>query len=178
MNAQTDSVWVEGRVTDAATSRPQTSCEVQLLQEGAARAVAFCDDEGYYTIGWMPTGRYTLSILSGGSSLYIAEIHLTESIMMNIALMPDTVNLRALDPIAVNGRKHQLGEKLITSPDDRRLWNFSGVEALMDSGPASADLSWPGGNNPFWSSGLRSWRPAWLDAPWTVKRKKEKSEKP
>lgn len=109
LNAQTDSVWVEGRVTDAATSRPQTSCEVQLLQEGAARAVAFCDDEGFYTIGWMPVGAYTLSVLSEGTSLYYAEIQLTESAMVNIALMPDTIDLRALEAVEVTGIKHKLG---------------------------------------------------------------------
>lgn len=182
LNAQTDSVWVEGRVTDAATSRPQTSCEVQLLQEGAARAVAFCDDEGSYTIGWMPMGAYTLSVLSGGTSLYYAELQLTESAMVNIALMPDTVDLRALEAVEVTGIKHKLGGgELITSPDDTRLWNFNGIWELMCAGPASADLSWntPNGRNPQWASHhLRSWRPAWLDAPWTVKRKKEKSEKP
>ena len=178
LNAQTDSVWVEGRVIDAASGQPQTACEVQLLQEGAAKAVSFCDEAGYYSIGWMPKGSYTLSILSGGASLYFAEIQLTESIMMNIALMPDTVNLRALEPVTVNERKHMLGEKLITSADDPRLWNFSGVEALMDAGPASEDRSWPtlDGRNPFWSSGLRSWRPAWLDAPWTVLREEDQSE--
>lgn len=181
LNAQTDSVWVEGRVTDAATSRPQTSCEVQLLQEGAARAVAFCDDEGYYTIGWMPMGAYTLSVLSGGTSLYYAELQLMESAMVNIALMPDTVDLHALEAVEVTGIKHKLGGELITSPDDTRLWNFNGIWELMCAGPASADLSWntPNGRNPQWASHhLRSWRPAWLDAPWTVKRKKEKAEKP
>ena len=172
LNAQTDSVWMEGRVTDAASGQPQTACEVQLLQEGLAKAVAFCDEEGYFSIGWTPVGTYTLSVLLGGTSLYYAEIQLTESAMVNIALMPDTVNIRALKPVAVNATRHKLGDRLITSPDDRRLWDMFGHGL---GGPASADLSWgtPDGRNPYWSSGLRSWRPAWLDAPWTVKRKKD-----
>ena len=175
LNAQTDSVWMEGRVTDAASGQPQTACEVQLLQEGEAKAVTFCDEEGYFTIGWTPVGTYTLSVLSEGTSLYYAEIQLTESAMVNIALMPDTVNIRALKPVAVNATRHKLGNRLITNADDPRLWNFCGVEALMVSGPASVDLSWntPDGRNPYWSTGLRSWRPAWLDAPWTAQRKKD-----
>ena len=181
LNAQTDSVWMEGRVTDATSGKPQTACEVQMLQEGEAKAITFCDEEGYFTIGWTPVGTYTLSILSEGTSLYYAEIQLTESAMVNIALMPDTVDLRALEAVEVTGIKHKLGGELITSPDDTRLWNFNGIWELMCAGPASADLSWntPNGRNPQWASHhLRSWRPAWLDAPWTVKRKKEKSEKP
>ena len=87
LNAQTDSVWMEGRVTDAASRQPQTACEVQLLQEGLAKAVAFCDEEGYFSIGWTPVGTYTLSVLLGGTSLYYAEIQLMESAMVNIALM-------------------------------------------------------------------------------------------
>lgn len=181
LNAQTDSVWMEGRVTDATSGKPQTACEVQMLQEGEAKAITFCDEEGYFTIGWTPVGTYTLSILSEGTSLYYAEIKLTESAMVNIALMPDTVDLRALEAVEVTGIKHKLGGELITSPDDTRLWNFNGIWELMCAGPASADLSWntPNGRNPQWASHhLRSWRPAWLDAPWTVKRKKEKTEKP
>lgn len=139
--AETDSVWVEGRVVEAATGQPQTSCEVQFLQEGEAKAVAFCDDKGYYSIGWMPTGLYTLSVLSAGTSLYYAEIQLNESAMVNIALMPDTVNLRALPPTEVNAKRHMLGPLLITSANDPRLWNFNNVEVLRDSGPACADLS-------------------------------------
>lgn len=172
LNAQTDSVWMEGRVTDAASGQPQTACEVQLLQEGEAKAVTFCDEEGYFTIGWTPVGTYTLSILSEGTSLYYAEIQLTESAMVNIALMPDTVNIHALKPVAVNATRHKLGDKLITSADDHRLWDMFGHGL---GGPASADLSWNthNGRNPYWSTGLRSWRPAWLDAPWTVQRKKD-----
>ena len=140
-NVETDSVWVEGRVVEAATGQPQTSCEVQFLQEGEAWAVAFCDKEGYYSVGWMPAGLYTLSVLSGGTSLYYAEIQLSESAMVNIALMPDTVALHALRPTEVTASRHMLGPLLITSPNDPRLWNFNDVEVLRDSGPASADLS-------------------------------------
>lgn len=178
--APPDNVWVEGRVIEAATGLPQTSCEVQFLQEGEAKAVAFCDENGYYSIGWMPSGLYTLSVLSGGTSLYYAEFLLSESAMINIALMPDTVNLHALPSTEVTASRHKLGSKLITSPNDPRLWNFSNVEALMDSGPASEDRSWPttDGRNPFLSSMLLT-PPIWIlcNEPWNPSPKKKETKK-
>ena len=176
-----DTVWMEGRVTEAATGQPQPNCEVQLLQEGESKAVAFCDEEGYFSIGWMPTGLYTLSVFHDGKSLYYTEFQLTQSAMVNIALLPDTVDLHALRPTEVTASRHKLGEKLITSPDDPRLWNFNGVEALWDSGPASADLSGgfahPRGNGmgmmlltpPIWVLCNEPWNP-------TPTKKEEKKE--
>ncbi len=179
-NAETDSVWVEGRVIEAATGQPQTSCEVQFLQEGEAKAVAFCDKEGYYSIGWMPVGLYTLSVLSGGASLYYAEFQLSESAMINIALMPDTVNLHALRPTEVNASRHKLGEKLITSPDDPRLWNFNGIWELMCAGSASADLS--GGPDHPKGDGMGMMLltpPIWIlcNEPWDPTPKKKETKK-
>lgn len=177
---ETDSVWIEGRVVEAATGKPQISCEVQFLQDGEAKAVVFCDEEGYYSIGWMPTGLYTLSVLSGGASLYYAEFQLSESAMINIALMPDTVNLHALPPTEVNASRHKLGEKLITSPDDPRLWNFNNIEVLRDSGPASADLSGgpahPKGNG---MGMMLLTPPIWIlcNEPWDPTPKKKETKK-
>lgn len=176
-----DTVWMEGRVTEAATGLPQPNCEVQLLQEGESKAVAFCDEEGYFSIGWMPTGLYTLSVFHDGKSLYYSEFQLTQSAMVNIALLPDTVDLHALRPTEVTASRNKLGEKLIISPDDPRLWNFNGVEALWDSGPASADLSWPtlNGRNPYKHSMLLT-PPIWIlcNEPWnpTPTKKEEKKE--
>ena len=178
-----DTVWVEGRVIEVATGQPQPNCEVQFLQEGEAKAVAFCDEEGYFSIGWMPTGLYTLSVLHDGNALYYSEFQLTQSAMVNIALMPDTVDLHALRPAEVTASRHKLGEKLITSPDDSRLWNFNGIWELMDAGPASADLSGgfahPRGNGmgmmlltpPIWILCNEPWNP-------TPKVVKEEAEEP
>lgn len=121
-----DTVWMEGRVTEAATGLPQPNCEVQLLQEGESKAVAFCDEEGYFSIGWMPTGLYTLSVFHDGKSLYYSEFQLTQSAMVNIALLPDTVALHALRPTEVTASRHQLGSRLITSTHDLRLWDLNG----------------------------------------------------
>ena len=136
-----DTVWMEGRVIETATGLPQANCEVQLLQEGESKAVAFCDEEGYFSIGWMPTGLYTLSVFHDGKSLYYTEFQLTQSAMVNIALLPDTVDLHALRPTEVTATRHMLGPLLITSPNDPRLWNFNDIEVLRDTGPACADLS-------------------------------------
>lgn len=169
-NAETDSVWVEGRVIEAATGQPQTSCEVQFLQEGEAKAIAFCDKDGYYSIGWMPRGLYTLSVLSGGASLYYAEFQLSESAMINIALMPDTVNLHALPPTEVNASCHKLGPLLITSSNDPRLQPF----------PANQDFS--GGPNHPKGDGMGMMLltpPIWIlcNEPWDPTPKKKESKK-
>lgn len=161
--AQGDSVWVEGRVIDANTHRALAACEVQLLRDNDIKALAFCDEEGYFSIGLMPEGGYSLSVTAGGKSLYYAELQLNENAMLNIQLIPDSMFYRTLRPAVVSEIKHGLGNRLIRIPDDPRLWNLNGNPILNDIGPASADLS---GGNPFFSrGGLHTWRPRWLDAP-------------
>lgn len=165
-DTEVDSVWVEGRVTNALTEQADTNCEVQLLQEGDIKAVAVSDSDGYFSIGWMPTGTYTLSVTSNGKSLYYTEFLLNQSAMLAIALMPDTVNSRILHPAEITASRLQPVYKPITSPDDPRLWNWHGNPFLMDSGPASSASGCPNGRAPFFKPGsLASWRPAWLDAP-------------
>lgn len=182
--AQDDSVWVEGVVTDAVTSEPETICEVQLFQENEVKAIAFCDEEGRYTIGWMPAGTYSMSVISKGTTLYCAELSIMEDAILNIALVHDTLLTRTLAPVVVAEKKHGLGERLITSPDDYRLWNFNGNPELWGSGPASYASGNSNGATYFNNPGkLAGWRPWWLDAPFTKKvkatgsdnnRKKEK----
>lgn len=182
--AQNDSVWVEGVVTDAVTSEPETICEVQLFQENEVKAIAFCDEEGRYTIGWMPTGTYSMSVISKGTTLYCAELSIMEDAILNIALVHDSLLTRTLAPVVVAEKKHGLGERLITSPDDYRLWNFNGNPELWGIGPASYASGNSNGAAYFNNPGkLAGWRPWWLDAPFPKKvkatgsdnnRKKEK----
>lgn len=160
--AQTDSVWIEGRVTDANTCQPVPVCEVQFLQNNEIMAVAFCNEQGYYTAGWVPMGACTLTVYYGGKSLYYAELQLEESAMLNIALVPDTASFRPLKPVVVTETKHFLGSRLITSPDDPRLWNFNNNPILYDVGSASSQFGLKG--NPH-ATALSRERPAWLDAP-------------
>ena len=164
--ADTDSVWMEGRVTDATTGLPRKLCEVQLLQNNETKALAFCDDDGYYTIGWVPAGFYTLSVISDGKTLHYAEFQLSNNAMVEIVLMPDSVNLHPLRPARIVASANNTAYIPISSPDDPRLWNLNGVEALWESGPA-AKISGPvpravGFFNP---GSLAFWRPRWLDAP-------------
>lgn len=172
-----DSVLFMGTVVGTATGRPEPRCEVQLLSNGEAVTTLFTDDEGLFGATLVPVGAYTLSVFSNGSALYRADISLYDNVSLRIELMLDTVHLRALPPVEVSANRHLLGQRLIRSANDPRLWDMFGHGL---GGPASADLSWstPNGKNPYWSSGLRSWRPAWLDAPWPVQRKKGKSEEP
>lgn len=182
--AQDDSVWVEGVVTDAVTNEPETICEVQLFQENEVKAIAFCDEEGRYTIGWMPAGTYSMSVISKGTTLYCAELSIMEDAILNIALVHDSLLTRTLAPVVVAEKKHGLGERLITSPDDYRLWNFNGNPELWGIGPASYASGNSMGAAYFNNPGkLAGWRPWWLDAPFPKKvkatgsdnnRKKEK----
>ncbi len=168
--AQDDSVWVEGVVTDAVTSEPETICEVQLFQENEVKAIAFCDEEGRYTIGWMPAGTYSMSVISKGTTLYCAELSIMEDAILNIALVHDSLLTRTLAPVVVAEKKHGLGERLITSPDDHRLWNFNGNPELWGIGPASYASGNSMGAAYFNNPGkLAGWRPWWLDAPFPKK---------
>ena len=170
--AQDDSVWVEGIVTDAVTNEPETICEVQLFQENEVKAIAFCDEEGRYTIGWMPAGTYSMSVISKGTTLYCAELSIMEDAILNIALVHDSLLTRTLAPVVVAEKKHGLGERLITSPDDYRLWNFNGNPELWGIGPASYASGNSMGAAYFNNPGkLAGWRPWWLDAPFTKKTK-------
>jgi hypothetical protein len=179
--AQDDSVWVEGIVTDAVTEKPESVCEVQLFQENEVKAIAFCDEEGRYTIGWMPPGTYSMSVISKGTTLYCAELSIMEDAILNIALVHDSLLTRTLAPVVVAEKKHGLGERLITSPDDYRLWNFNGTDVLWDIGPASSSCCNSKCESDYFSNPgkLCGWRPRWLDAPFTkqVKHKKEGKKK-
>ena len=164
--AQTDSVWMEGRVTEASTGKPKTNCEVQFFQDNELKAVAFCDGEGYYSVGLVPAGAYSLSVVSEGSSLYFAELQLTESAMVNITLLPAVGNVHNLETVKIKKPKHYLGQLLITSPDDWRLWNFCNNPVLFDIGPASFAGSNCKGAEYFSNPrNLAGERPKWLDEP-------------
>ena len=161
-DADVDSVWVEGFVVDVATKNPITLCEVQFMQDGEAKAIVFCDDRGFYSVGMMPVGLYSISVVAEGKSLHYAELQLAQSSLVNIALAMDSLKYKTLKPAVVNAERPnpKAVYKPIVSPDDPRLWNLNSVEALMLSGPASKDLS--GGPT---LSGLARHRPAWLDVP-------------
>ena len=170
-----DSVWVEGQVTIGSYSyearRADSSAVVQLLQIGEILAVASCDNEGYYTIGWIPTGTYTLSVVSESKVLYYSEVQLNQNAMINIVLMPDTAKLRPLRPAEVIASRILPAYQAIKSPDDPRLWNLNGNPILNDSGPASASNAGGPKVGFFNPQSLASWRPRWLDAPFPKKKK-------
>lgn len=181
-NDDTDSVWVEGFITDALSGLPQPHCDVQLLQEGWNGVSALSDSTGFYSLGLVPVGTYTLSVVSSGRSLYYTELQLSQSVAVNIALMPDTMTSHILHAAEVTASRIPPVYHPIKSPDDPRLWNLHANPILGDSGPASKDFS--GGHflfgrevNSFFKPGsLASWRPAWLDAPFPKPAAKPKTE--
>jgi hypothetical protein len=147
--AQSDPIVVTGTVYNLHTKNPEPYCLVQLVQDSVAKAVRVCDDEGFFIIDSLPTGLYTLRVGVGSVTLYQNDFELREP--ANLSIYVDTIQLINLHTVTINGRRrvlpmpdHDLGYKLIVSPNDFRLWNFSGE--MTDSGPACADLS--RGDNP------------------------------
>lgn len=170
-----DSVWVEGQVTIGSYSdegrRADSNAVVQLLQVGEIIAVASCKSDGFFTIGWIPSGIYTLSVASENKSLYYSEVQLSQSAMFNIVLMPDTAKLRTLRPAEVVASRILPVYQSIKSPDDPRLWNLNGNPILYDSRPACASNAGGPRVGFFNPLSLASWRPRWLDAPFHKKKK-------
>ena len=58
-------------------------------------------------------------------TLYRSDLVLGDNAMLYLSVITDSFQLRNLREVAIVAPKHQLGEQLISSPDDPRLWDFS-----------------------------------------------------
>ena len=132
LRAQTDSVMVFGTVTNYHMGTPMAACKVILSQEADTLCTAWSDAEGFFLLPQVPKGSYTLSV-ERDFSLYTANLVLAENAELGISV--DTVKHVQMHPVTITAPKHMLQERLITSPDDPRLWNFSGN--MHESFPAS-----------------------------------------
>ena len=50
-----------------------------VYDTGEAKAIVFCDDRGFYSVGMMPVGLYSISVVAEGKSLHYAELQLAQS---------------------------------------------------------------------------------------------------
>lgn len=132
LRGQGDTVLVTGTVHNLHTRHPQPYCLVQMLQGGVAKAMRVADAEGFFRIDSLPAGTYTLHLSVGILPLYTAELDLTED--ANLSLFVDTLRMVDLRAVTIRARRrvpgmprHMLGAKLITSPNDPRLWDFFGT---------------------------------------------------
>ena len=120
-----DSIVVLGSVVNRLSGQPEPFCQVHFLQGGDTMATAFCDDEGYFGVDRLPVGTYGLSVSLRGMTLYQSDLVLGDNAMLSLSVITDSFQLRNLREVAIVAPKHQLGEQLISSPDDPRLWDFS-----------------------------------------------------
>lgn len=132
MAAQVDSVVVFGSVTNFHMGTPMPACTIHLIQGEDTLYSSLSDAEGFFFIKGVPTGNYTLSV-EREFSLYMANLVLAENAELSISV--DTVRHVDLMPVRVTSSKHQLDGKLITTPEDPRLWDFSGE--MRESFPAN-----------------------------------------
>ena len=117
-------VMVEGTVVNQISGLPEPYSVVHLLQGDSVRHTAPCDSEGWYGFRALPVGSYTLEVQVRGQTLYQADLVLQQNAELNIGVITDSMRLVVLREVQIVALKHLLGEQLIASPHDIRLWNM------------------------------------------------------
>ena len=120
-----DSIVVLGSVVNRLSGQPEPFCQVHFLQGSDTVATAFCDDEGYFGVDCLPVGTYGLSVSLCGMTLYQSDLVLGDNAMLSLSVITDSFQLRNLHEVEIVAPKHLLGEQLISSYDNPRLWDFS-----------------------------------------------------
>lgn len=194
--AQTDGmIHVEGVVRSVVEDIALPFCDVQLRVGDVVVASARSGYDGCYVMPRVKVGEYTLMVTQFGDTLqnFKGLLLMRDTRVTSLVSLPDAsqsqiwlptdlkqINLREVWICTSPQNKLAKMGLLITSPDDQRLWNFSGK--MIDSGPASADLSWPtiSGRNPYLRHSILTppiWE--WCNEPWNpvpvVKDKEEKA---
>lgn len=162
--AQTvEMIYVEGEVVNVVENIPLPFCEVQMLKGTKAVSHAKCDGAGNYVIPSMPAGEYALLITQFGDTLmHVKGVRLERDsrIITRVALpdaskgqmwLPTDLKQINLGEIKILAPRHMLAKMglLITSPNDPRLWNFSG---RMDGNDRSAAVADPRSCNEYLNS--------------------------
>jgi len=137
--AEVDSLLVVGRVVELQGEKPIPFCRVQFVQEEMVRASVMTDVDGLFAVEGIAEGDYLLKVAVSGVSVYQDSVGLSQDVRMTVKINMDTVRLISLPAVDVTSSriKNRLEGMglLITSPGDRRLWNFSGK--MTESFPAS-----------------------------------------
>lgn len=119
-----DSVVVMGTVVNRMSGEPEPFSIVHLLQGDTLVAAAPCDDEGWFDIRAVPAGSYLLEVQVRGLTLYQSDLVLQENAMLNIGVITDSLQLINLREVQITALRHLLGEQLISTTHDIRLWNL------------------------------------------------------
>ena len=119
-----DSVVVMGTVVNRMSGEPEPFSVVHLLQGDTLVASAPCDEEGWFGIRAVPVGSYLLEVQVRGLTLYQSDLVLQENAMLNIGVITDSIRLVNLHEVQITTLRHLLGQQLISSTHDIRLWNL------------------------------------------------------
>ena len=120
-----DSVVVMGSVVNRMTGQPEPFSVVHLLQGDTLVASAPCDEEGWFDMQALPAGSYLLEVKVRNLTLYQADLVLQENAVLNIGVITDSIRLVNLREVAIVALRHMLGQQLISSTHDIRLWNLT-----------------------------------------------------
>lgn len=134
-------VTVQGEVINGVDGNGLPLCSVQLLSGGRSRARAVSDYAGRYTLPQVPPGSYDIVVVQFGDTLcnyhgltVMRNTHVRHIVQPPTGDRPEPTldyasGIRLLRPVNIRVRVVNMLEPmglLITSPDDPRLWNFSG----------------------------------------------------
>lgn len=134
-------VYVQGEVINGVDGNGLPLCMVQLFSDGVSRARTFSDYAGHYTLPQVEPGCYDIVVVQFGDTLcnYHGLTVMRDTWVRHIVQPPtgDTpeptidysLGITLLRPVNIRVRVVNMLEPmglLIKSPDDPRLWNFSG----------------------------------------------------
>ena len=142
--AQADSLTVIGTVVNGVDDNVLPLCKVHLIKDGICWASGISDYDGNYSLPPVVAGDYTFLVTQFGDTLMCVKgLRLSRNTMVRCVIQPpmggfstlpaiSVGGLVQLRPVSVSARKNLLYGLglLITSPNDPRLWDFSG---RMDS---------------------------------------------
>lgn len=142
--AQADSLTVIGTVVNGVDDNVLPLCKVHLIKDGICWASGISDYDGNYSLPPVVAGDYTFLVTQFGDTLMCVKgLRLSRNTMVRSVIQPpmggfstlpaiSVGGLVQLRPVSVSARKNLLYGLglLITSPNDPRLWDFSG---RMDS---------------------------------------------
>lgn len=138
--AQADSLTVIGTVVNGVDDNVLPLCKVHLIKDGICWASGISYYDGNYSLPPVVAGDYTFLVTQFGDTLMCVKgLRLSRNTMVRSVIQPPTGGFSTLPTIAVGGlvllrpvsvraRRNLLYGMgmMITSPDDERLWNFSG----------------------------------------------------
>ncbi|GAA4336347.1 TonB-dependent receptor [Flaviaesturariibacter amylovorans] len=91
--AQTNSVTLRGRITDASTGAPIPGASISFSE---ARIGTIADTSGYYQFRRLRTGHYLAEVSSAGYSPIVVHIDAESDLVQNFSLRPSVVENRGV----------------------------------------------------------------------------------